>query len=187
MTTEVLILPGRGNSGESHWQSRWERREPDFRRVVQREWDSPDRGEWVEALQAAIVANTRPKILVSHSLSCALVAHWAAIHHGPVVGALLVAPSDVERADYAPGTTGFAPIPLRRLPFATHVVLSTDDPRVTPGRARQFADAWGAEVHDAGAHGHLGGAAGLGDWAAGYAILQHLRVDQAGVLRNAMA
>jgi predicted alpha/beta hydrolase family esterase len=175
MTPEVLILPGRGNSGESHWQSHWERREPEFRRVLQREWDAPDRGEWVQALQAAIVANTRPKILVSHSLSCALVAHWAAAYAGSVTGALLVAPSDVERDDYPPGTTGFAPMPLNRLPFTTHVVLSSDDPRVTPARARQFADAWGAQVHDAGAHGHLGGAAGLGSWPPGFAILQRLR------------
>jgi predicted alpha/beta hydrolase family esterase len=175
MTPDVLILPGRGNSGESHWQSRWEQREPGFRRVGQREWASPDRHEWVAALQAAIVATTRPKVLVAHSLSCALVAHWAAAHEGPVVGALLVAPSDVERDDYAPGTTGFAPIPLHRLPFTTHVVFSTDDPRVTPARARQFAEAWGARVHDAGAHGHLGGAAGLGDWDQGFALLQSLR------------
>lgn len=39
----VLILPGRGNSGEKHWQSVWEKRDPQLRRVQQREWDNPDR------------------------------------------------------------------------------------------------------------------------------------------------
>lgn len=171
---QVLILPGRGDSGDSHWQTHWERAEPSFKRVRQREWDAPDRAEWVRTLHEAIVADARPKVLVAHSLSCSLVAHWADWCRGPVAAALLVAPSDVEAADYPPGTTGFAPIPLRRLPFATAVIASTDDPRASLPRAQSFADAWGARLHVAGALGHMGGAANLGRWDYGRGILDGL-------------
>lgn len=173
-TTRVLILPGRGSSGPDHWQSHWQAAHPSYVRVEQREWDNPDRAEWVETLQAAIAASDVPVVLVAHSLSVGLVAHWAAKYQGPVKGALLVAPSDVEAPAYPPGTTGFAPIPLQRLPFASIVVASTDDPRVTLPRATQFADAWGARLEVAGAHGHLGSASLLGAWDYGHAFLREL-------------
>lgn len=170
----VLILPGRGNSGEKHWQSHWEASNPTFRRVQQQEWHNPDRDDWVEALQAVISEDDRPVVLVAHSLSVSLVTQWAARYQGPVKAALLVAPSDVEAADYPAGTRGFIPIPLQRLPFASIVVTSTDDPKVTLARAEQFANAWGARLEIAGAHGHMGAAAELGDWPFGAALLDEL-------------
>lgn len=178
-STRILILPGRGNSGEKHWQSVWERNDAALARVHQREWDNPDRDEWVATLDAAINAERTPAILVAHSLAVAAVAHWASRHRGPVAGALLVSPTDVERADYPPGTTGFAPIPLQRLPFPAIVVASEDDPRVTPERAAFFAQAWGAELQVAGAFGHLGTAADLGEWDYGARLLRRLRQDRA--------
>lgn len=170
----VLILPGRGGSGPDHWQTHWEAANPDFLRVQQREWSSPDRAEWVATLQQAIMADERPVVLVAHSLSVGLIAHWAATHSGPVIGALLVAPSDVEAAVYAPGTTGFAPMALQALPFRSIVIASTDDPRVSLARATQFAQAWGSRLDVAGACGHLGSASQLGSWDYGYARLQEL-------------
>jgi predicted alpha/beta hydrolase family esterase len=171
----VLILPGRGGSGPDHWQSHWEQAHPAFRRVQQREWESPDRAEWVEALQAAVSESQRPTVLVAHSLSVSLVNHWAQQYpHGPVKGALLVAPSDVEAPAYPPGTTGFAPLPRQRLPFRSIVIASTDDPRVSLPRATEFAEAWGARLEVAGAHGHLGSASLLAAWPYGYGFLQEL-------------
>lgn len=176
-TTRVLILPGRGGSGELHWQTHWEKQNPEFIRVQQLEWSNPDRADWVAALHAAITAEDTPVVLVAHSLSVSLVAHWAATHTGPVRAALLVAPSDVEAASYPAGTTGFAPIPQQPLPFRTIVVASTNDERVSEPRARLFADAWGAELRIAGAHGHLGSQSGLGNWPYGREILRELLDD----------
>tara|TARA_Y100001951_G_scaffold105372_1_gene122595 strand:+ start:8594 stop:9163 length:570 start_codon:yes stop_codon:yes gene_type:complete len=170
----VLILPGRGNSGEKHWQSHWEARNPTFRRVQQQEWHNPDRDDWVETLQAVISEDERPVVLVAHSLSVSLVTQWAARYQGPVKAALLVAPSDVEAVDYPEGTTGFVPIALQPLPFTSIVVTSTDDPKVTLPRAEHFAKAWGARLEIAGAHGHMGAAAELGDWPFGAALLDEL-------------
>lgn len=177
--TRVLILPGRGDSGDKHWQTFWERSHPNYRRVFQRDWDNPDVEEWVETLQQAITEDDSPAILVAHSLSVGLVAHWAARHagpayQGPVKGALLVAPSDVEEPSYPPGALGFAPMPLVGLPFPSILVASTDDARVTLVRAQQFATAWGSRLLVPGAFGHLGSLAELGDWPYGYALLQEL-------------
>ena len=172
--TRVLILPGRGDSGERHWQTFWERSHPHFQRVRQREWHEPDVDDWVATLHEAIVAGPAPAVLVAHSLSVALVAHWAARHSGPVKGALLVAPSDVELPAYPAGTRGFAPIPLIRFPFPSIVVASTDDERVSLARAAQFAAAWGSTLEVPGAFGHIGSVAELRDWPYGLRLLQRL-------------
>jgi len=174
----ILVLPGLGGSGPDHWQTRWEALYPRHRRVVQQNWDRPDRGLWLEALGAAVenVGADEPVALVAHSLGCALVAHAVArTFAARVRAALLVAPADVDSvACTPPETRVFAPMPLWRFPFPATVVASQTDPYVTFARARAFADAWGAELVDAGSHGHLNASSGLGDWPAGHAILEVL-------------
>lgn len=175
----TLILPGIGNSGPEHWQSRWERRDPACRRVVQDEWDAPRCADWVATLDTALRTEKGPVVLVSHSSSCALVAHWARgasrAELANVRGALLVAPSDPDGPMYPVGATGFSPVPMDRLPFASIVVSSTDDVYVTPQKARAFAEAWGSTFVDVGAAGHINAGSGLGDWPTGYALLTSLR------------
>jgi uncharacterized protein len=176
--TRVLILPGLYNSGPEHWQSIWEKENPEFKRVLQRDWDSPDRAEWVATLHQEISSSSVPATLVAHSSACALVAHWASVHTGPVRSALLVAASDVEAASYPHGPTGFSPMPLIRLPFRTIVVGSTNDEYVTPERSSFFAERWGARIEFVGPAGHINSASRLGRWPAGFALLQDLlRVD----------
>lgn len=171
----VLILPGLYNSGPDHWQSRWESAHPEFGRVMQDDWERPRCVDWIARLEAAILA-TPDAVLVAHSSSCALVAHWAGTGGaGRVRGALLVAPSDTEATSYPAGPTGFAPMPLGRLPFPSVVVASTDDPYVTLERARTFAASWGSRLVTLGDAGHINGQSGLGDWPAGFALLQELR------------
>ncbi len=172
--TRVLILPGRGDSGEKHWQTFWEHKHPHFQRVRQREWEHPNLGEWVSTLNQAIAADETPAVLVAHSLSVVLVAHWAARYQSPVKGALLVAPSDVEHPSYPTGTSGFSPIPLVPLGFPSIVVASTNDERVSLTRAEQFAKAWGSRLEVPGAFGHLGSYAKLADWPYGAGLLDEL-------------
>ncbi|MGD7478422.1 alpha/beta hydrolase, partial [Ralstonia pseudosolanacearum] len=38
----MLTVPGLYGSGPGHWQSRWEERFPDWRRVEQDDWSTPD-------------------------------------------------------------------------------------------------------------------------------------------------
>jgi len=170
-----LILPGLYNSGPAHWQSRWEAAHAGWRRVNQDDWERPRCADWVARLEDAILA-TPDAVLVAHSSSCALVAHWAGTGgSGRVRAALLVAPSDTEAASYPAGPTGFAPMPLARLPFPSVVVASTNDQYVTLERARTFADGWGSRLVTVGDAGHINGESGLGDWPEGLALLQELR------------
>jgi predicted alpha/beta hydrolase family esterase len=171
----VLVLPGLYNSGPDHWQSRWEVLEPEFRRVMQDDWERPRCGDWVERLAAAVL-ETPGAVLVAHSSSCALVAHWVAGRPmGRVRGALLVAPSDPEAPAYPAGPVGFGPMPLRPFPFPSTVVASTSDPYVTSERAAEFAQAWGSRLVNIGDAGHINSQSGLGEWPAGFALLQELR------------
>ena len=110
------------------------------------------------------------------------VAQWArdaaAENLAKVRGALLVAPSDPEGPSFPDGPTGFAPMPLARLPFRSIVVASRDDQYVTIERAREYAAAWGSELVDVGDAGHINASSGLGTWAVGYGLLQRLRTAQ---------
>ncbi|HEX8391491.1 MAG TPA: alpha/beta hydrolase, partial [Longimicrobium sp.] len=175
----TLILPGIGDSGPEHWQTRWEQMDPACRRVRQAEWDAPRCADWAAVLDATVSALDGPAVLVCHSSSCALVAHWArtasAENLARIRGALLVAPSDPDAPAYPAGPTGFAPVPRERLPFRSIVVASTNDEYVTLERAREYGQAWGSEFVNAGALGHINSASGLGEWPQGYALLRNLR------------
>ena len=180
--TTALILPGLSSSGPEHWQTLWEQSDPTCRRVEQAEWDIPRCADWVRTLDAAVADSDDPVVLVAHSSSCGLVAQWArdaaAVNVAKVRGALLVAPSDPEGPNFPEGPTGFAPMPLGRLPFPSIVVASRDDRYVTMERAREFAAAWGSELVDLGDAGHINAASGLGTWAVGYGLLQRLRTGR---------
>jgi len=185
--TRTLILPGLYNSDPSHWQSRWEAGDEIMERVIQDDWETPHCAEWVARLDQALEPTGPETLLVAQSAGCALVAHWAVgCSRGRVRGALLVAPSDPEAANFPSGPTGFAPMPLVRLPFPSVVVASSNDPFVTIVRAQAFATAWGGEFVMIGEAGHINGASGLGDWPEGLALLRSLReTRERGFIRTA--
>jgi len=185
-TPRVVLIPGLWDSGPEHWQTYWKAEHPSFVRIRQRDWETPDRQEWVETLHQAIVADPGPVVLAAHSLGCCLVAHWAAatyLYSGPdgggnVQGALLVAPSDVDAPTYPSGTTGFTPMPLASLPFPSIVVASTNDEYLELARAEQFAAAWGSRLEVVGPLGHINSASRLGSWPQGFALLRELLLER---------
>jgi uncharacterized protein len=165
----VFVLPGWQNSGPEHWQSRWERTHG-YTRVEQHDWMRPLRGDWLARLEEVLLARDRPgkapALLVAHSLGCLAVACWAAhSRHTRLVGAaLLVAPPDIDREELRTVLPGWSPVPLRKLPFASVMFASSNDPFCKPVRSQQFAAAWGSTLLDAGPRGHLNADSGLGDW-----------------------
>lgn len=172
MMTTILIHPGLFNSGDGHWQTLWEDMLPNAHRVQQRNWDTPVRDEWVDTLDAAIASADGQVVIAAHSLGCATTAWWAAMHSSrphasKVKAALLVAPPDVERAGAPEPVAGFAPMPRIRLPFKSLVVASSDDPWCELAQAKEWANDWGAGIHDIGARGHINSESGLGDWPQG--------------------
>src|SRR2546428_13335725 len=113
VTTPVLVLPGYGDSGPEHWQSRWEAAGANFRRVLQRDWLMPERAEWLATLEREVAACPAPPVLVAHSLGCALVAHRVMAGGGGVKAALAGAPPRVGMPADRPGAGGgVAAVPL---------------------------------------------------------------------------
>ena len=173
---DFLILPGLGNSGVDHWQSYWSLAFRNGARVLQDDWDNPKLDDWLARLDAAITGGTRPAVLICHSLSCSLAAHWAARNkRGRVAAAFLVAPSDVESPDHTPESVrSFAAIPRAPFPVPALVVASIDDPYVSMPRAQDFAQSWGADFCNAGELGHINSASRLGFWPQGLLMLGQL-------------
>ncbi|WP_293880610.1 alpha/beta hydrolase [Sphingomonas sp.] len=178
--TPVLTLPGLGNSGPLHWQTRWEELGPRIARVELGMWIAPRRNPWVTKLEQAIRTVDGPVILVAHSLGCLAVAWWAALAApawgSPVGGVLLVAPPHLEPESFPWLTKEFGPLPHIPLPFPTIVVASHDDPYARFDRVAEMAGDWGAHLVDAGHVGHINAVSGLGLWAEGLVLLERLTV-----------
>lgn len=180
MYTPVLIVPGINNSGEDHWQSHWQRRDPSFERLAVSDWDNPECSDWSDAIDRAVARLGERTVIVAHSLGCLAVAHWAG-RAGSVAGAaLLVAVPDPEGAAFPPEARGFSSLPARRFAFPSIIVASDDDPYANAHHTARCARAWGSRVHHAGRHGHLNAASGLGAWPAGWTLLELLRAGPRG-------
>lgn len=185
----VLCIPGLHNSGPDHWQTIWERERGDCQRVELGMWEAPRRNPWVTKLDHAIAAARPPVILVAHSLGCLAVAWWAALSGqplgGPVAGALLVAPPDVEGCGGSM-LADFAPTPHVNLPFPSILVASRDDSYASFQKSRDMAAFWGSDLVDGGNLGHINSDSGLGAWHEGQALLDTLidRVTTRGPVIN---
>lgn len=173
----VLLVPGLYDSGPEHWQSIWHARHPEYHRVQQEDWETPRCSDWVRTLHRAICDIGNPVVLAAHSLGCATVAHYVAKHpdESRIVGAFLVAPTDVEASTFPSGTSGFLPMPLHKLPFRSLVVASGNDPYLRPDRAAYFAGVWGSRLISIGNAGHINSASGHGAWPEGETWLEEMR------------
>ena len=170
-TIPIIVLPGLGGSGADHWQSRWERTDPDMTRFMPSDWDQPELADWCRALDRAVEALDRPPVLVAHSLSCLLVAHWAAERGTLTRGAMLIAVPDPSGPAFPEEARSFAPVPEQPLPFPSLIVASTDDPFGTIDYSALCARQWGSRLIALGPLGHINAASNLGDWPAGREIL----------------
>lgn len=178
-TLNYLIVPGWHGSPERHWQSHWQQQLPNAFRVEQDNWQQPQLADWVNALARKIDELPGEVILIAHSLGCITVAHWSRMAEAQTLsrirGALLVAPADVERVDCPRELTGFAPIALERLPFASLLVGSTSDRAASAERALEFAADWGADALILERAGHINIESGHTKWEQGFAFLYQLQ------------
>ncbi len=172
----VLVLPGLNGSGPQHWQTRWEQAGPSFRRVQQKDWETPQLSDWIEEISREVARTSSPILFAAHSLGSIALAHWAQTAPPALLsrikGALLAAPADVDRPGVPEPIKNFAPVPRGRLPFASVVVASSDDPHVSLARAREFAGFWGSRFVDIGPADHI--ATNMGDWPEGKRLLRSL-------------
>ncbi|RUM17507.1 serine hydrolase family protein [Rhizobium vallis] len=170
--SEFIHLPGIGNSGSSHWQSRWEEADPSIRRFSPASWDEPELFDWIAALDRAVRSAAEPPVLVAHSLACLLVAHWQKVSDAPAKAAFLVAVPDPSSASFPAEAAGFAGVPEERFRFPSLIVASTDDPYGTLNYAQARAAQWGSDLETIGSAGHINGQSGLETWPEGLGLLK---------------
>jgi predicted alpha/beta hydrolase family esterase len=160
-----LNVPGYTNSGPGHWQTYVEDTYEGFSRVVQDDWEAGDRERWVANLDVTVRGIDDEVFLVGHSCGAVTVAQWAASRwDSRVVGALLVAPADVDAEDALPAIRGQRPLPQVELLVKTHVVVTDNDPYLALDRGLALAATWGATVEVVSGGGHLASADGFGPW-----------------------
>jgi predicted alpha/beta hydrolase family esterase len=179
----VLFVPGLRDYVHDHWQTLLAKR-------VEKSVCVPRLGKanlsceaWVAALDATFLEIQGPVVLVAHSAGVMMVAHWARRCRRPVEAALLATPPDFETplpAGYpalaALEANGWIPTPTAPLNFPSIVVASNNDPLARLDRVVDMARAWGSDLVNAGAVGHLNPDAGFGDWPMGATLLETMGV-----------
>jgi len=176
----ILVQPGYASSGDDHWQTHWENAYG-YRRIEQTDWLMPQVEDWTHQIELAVSKCPGKVILVAHSLGCIAIAHWAkkTLLSPRIVGALLVAPADVESPYHTPDEVrNFSPIPLSPLGFRSTVIASQNDPFMEMPKSRGLAEVWGAEFVDAGKLGHINSEAKLELWPDGHRHLLDLLVER---------
>jgi predicted alpha/beta hydrolase family esterase len=168
---KMITLPGIGGSGDTHWQTAWERGDTHFTRFMPVSWDQPDLGDWMQALERAVSHCDQPPVLVAHSLSCLLVAHWASELPSRIAGAFLVSVPDPNGPEFPSAAASFRVVPGKALRFPSLIIASTDDPYGTADYVLRHSLEWQAGLVVAGALGHINASSGLGGWPQGRALL----------------
>jgi len=177
----TLIVPGLSGSGPQHWQSLWQEEHPDFERVVQSDWASPDLDRWARTVADSIDEHSGKVVLVGHSFGALACVRTHALRPGRVAGALLVAPADPVKFSLSNRLASLRP-------GATWVlVASRDDPWFTFGSARAWATRWSTDFVDAGHLGHVNADSGIGVWPQGARLLAQLQRQLRPTLHAAIA
>jgi uncharacterized protein len=165
---DILIVPGLGNSGPEHWQSRWQAKLSTARRMAHPDWNRPSRALWVDALTEAVASASKPIVLVAHSIGVAAIAHAAPMLGSRIAGAFLAGMSDWTQPQVLSGVAhDFAPLPRDPLPFPSLLVASRNDPYCAFDVAGDHANAWGSLFLDCGEAGHINVQSGHGPWPEG--------------------
>jgi predicted alpha/beta hydrolase family esterase len=167
----VLIVPGLRDHVPEHWQTLLQAKLSKAVLMPPLERGRLICDAQVEAFQAVLSRIEGPVLLVAHSGGVITVAHWAQRYSRPIHGALLAAPPDFESPlplGYPTQSTlaenGWLPLPRVRLPFRSIVAASENDPLGRKDRVLELARAWGSEVEEVGAVGHLNPTSGFGPW-----------------------
>lgn len=173
--THYFIIPGYKGSGPNHWQTAFENTQPNFHRIVQRDWDNPNIPEWAENIDKAIAGfDPESVVLVAHSLGCLTVAEWVRRYNRKIKAALLVAPPDTKEINRKLEKELFEVPPIHRIPFPTTLVASINDPWATIEKAELYAQNWGSKFINIGEAGHINELSGYGEWQEGLEILKSL-------------
>jgi len=174
MTTQILIAPGFRGSGDDHWQTYWQKENQEYIRIEQNDWNQPVAEEWAETIEKYVRETSGEIIIVAHSLACIALAFWAQKTKLKIKAALLVAPPNTNDIKLKTVLKGFSPVPLKRLPFKTILVASTNDEYNSIEESENLARKWGSVFVNVGEKGHINAASNLHNWSEGRAYLSKL-------------
>ena len=177
----ILIVPGHDTDQAQHWQKAWAQEWAHCERLDLGLWDEPHRNTWVNKLNLAITRADRPVILVAYGLGCLTVAWWAEYEQprpgDPVIGALFVAPPDIDRPGLDARVARFGAVPRRPLPFVSFLVPCTDDPLCNYRTAYSVARDWGAHFIDSEDEERETGHPHDEEWPLGEALIKRLHAQ----------
>jgi predicted alpha/beta hydrolase family esterase len=164
----VVIVPGLHNSDEHHWQSLWQARLHNSKRIHVEDWNTPNLAAWRAGIKAVLDKLNRPAVLIAHSFGTLASAVIAAEFPEKVAALFLVAPADPDKFGIAQA------LPRDFLPIATKVIASSNDPWMTETKAAYWALTWGADYLRIKNVGHINTDSNLGLWSRGIEELHQL-------------
>lgn len=174
MKANVLIVPGIGNSGAAHWQTLWEQKYPNVKRINQLDWDHPNCDEWAENIDLAVKVEPVPPVLVSHSLGCLCLARWLSRSNLAVKGVLMVAVPDSLGPKFPKEAIGFVNVAEQLGNRHVVMVSSENDPYSSPSYTASLVSKWNVEHIELGMKGHINASSGLSDWIEGWNLVEKL-------------
>ncbi|MFM2486353.1 RBBP9/YdeN family alpha/beta hydrolase [Celerinatantimonas yamalensis] len=156
---QFLLVPGLGNSSEEHWQSYWHQQFPDWLRITQKNWKTPDIHGWGSAIKRSLSLLDEPQkiILIGHSFGALASLCYSFEYPEQIAMVVVVAPANPAKfeVDDALHMTPLVPV----LMFASHndVLMDWDN-------AEKWAHIWQAHRVDMGDAGHINAESGFGKW-----------------------
>lgn len=170
---QFLHVPGLHDSGKDHWHTNWEKKFPEIKRVIQQEWESPDKDAWIKTLESYIQKyKEKPIILISHSLGSAAIIHADKLKKLQAVkAAFMVALPDTERSDFPEDCTGFTPMPKIKLSIPAVMVASENDAWCDIEVAEKWAETLEVPLINIGKKEHICGAKEFETWEEGKRLL----------------
>lgn len=170
---QFLNLPGIGDSGETHWQTNWEKSFPEIKRVIQKDWECPDREVWIKNLESYIQKyNKKPIILISHSLGGGAIIHADHLNKlAGVKGIFMIALPDIEREDFPKDCSGFVPMPKIKSSIPGIMVSSENDEWCAIEVAEKWSSSLGIPLMNIGKKQHICGSEEFETWEEGKKLL----------------
>jgi len=62
MELPILVVPGWTHAGPEHWQTLWQRENPDWIQVEQTDWETPQTQDWLPKLEQYVQACEPPPL-----------------------------------------------------------------------------------------------------------------------------
>jgi predicted alpha/beta hydrolase family esterase len=164
----VLIVPGLRNSDDQHWQSLWQERLPNSKRIQVDDWSTPDLDKWKAGIRAELNKIDKPVVIIAHSFGTLASASIAAEFPSKIAALFLVAPADPDKFHIAKR------LPQNPLPVPAKIIASSNDPWLTESKAAYWALQWGTDFLRLKDVGHINSDSNLGLWPQGIQLLQQL-------------